>query len=230
MNDFQRLVDEGALDWVARAAAAVPAIAEGTCRYCGKPIVFKPRWLDGKQPNPPVWLHPAAGITCSTRPTGWSTDSWPIAEPATATHAIRAVTLINLTPHPMHVYSLDTPDQIDPPLHRPIRVYPPSTMLARRGGVELDRWLLGDELVVEVEYAGSTGLPPYAGDMDSRDREVWYITSLVTALGARPRGDLLVPHAAVRDLNGRVVGCRMFGRPTGSKPEADRPAAGDGRS
>lgn len=121
-------------------------------------------------------------------------------------------TLINLTPHDMHVFAPDTPDVIDLAKHRPIRVYPRSGDIARTATTEIGQHPLGDELVILVDHAGTTGLPPYAGDMDSRDREVWYLVSLPTAL-ASPRGDLLVPYAQLRDLEGRVVGCRYFARP-----------------
>lgn len=121
-------------------------------------------------------------------------------------------TLINLCPHDMHVYGLDTPDQIDPAEHTPIRVYPASGDIARTATTELGQFLLSDELVIVVDHTGTTGLPAYAGHMDSRDREVWYIVSLPTALSAR-RDDLLVPYAPVRNMQGQVVGCRMFAKP-----------------
>lgn len=122
-------------------------------------------------------------------------------------------TLINLTPHDMHVYAPDTPAVIHQSGYQPIRVYPASGDIARAAEIELGSWRLGPETIADVEHHHTVGLPPYAGDMDSRDREVWYLVSLVTALGARGRGDLLVPHLAVRDLSGRVIGCRAFARP-----------------
>lgn len=80
-SDLDRLRDEGVFEWIEQENAKVPTVAEGTCRHCGKPIVFKPFFLDGKQPNPPIWFHPQAGTTCSTRPAGWPKDGWPHAEP-----------------------------------------------------------------------------------------------------------------------------------------------------
>lgn len=65
---------------IADLDARVPTQAEGTCRHCGQPIVFKPYFLDGKQPNPPIWSHRGKVTTCSTRPAGWRTG-WPVAEP-----------------------------------------------------------------------------------------------------------------------------------------------------
>lgn len=55
---------------------------EATCKHCGERIVFKPFFLDGREPNPPVWFHPNAGSTCSTRPESWDSGTWPRAEPA----------------------------------------------------------------------------------------------------------------------------------------------------
>lgn len=121
--------------------------------------------------------------------------------------------LINLTPHPMCIYATGTPDRIDPDVRKPIRVIEPTGQEARLGVNELGEFQLDGVPVAQLEHLGNTGLPPYAGHMDSRDREVWYIVSLVTALAAADRGDLLVPHGVVRNLSGTVIGCRMLGKP-----------------
>lgn len=121
--------------------------------------------------------------------------------------------LINLTPHAMHLYAPDCPARINPDEHDAIRVIEPSGTIARLGATELGDWHLDGIAVVQVDFCGTTGLPPYAGHMDSRDRETWYLVSLVTALAAPERGDLLVPFADVRNGSGQVVGCRAFARP-----------------
>lgn len=121
--------------------------------------------------------------------------------------------LVNLTPHALHIFAADTPDRINPAEHTPIRTIPVSDQIARLGVNELGSFPLDGLTVTQLEHQGSTGLPPYAGHMDSRDREIWYIVSLVTALAARDRGDLLVVHGDVRNLGGHVVGCRGFGKP-----------------
>lgn len=121
--------------------------------------------------------------------------------------------LINLTPHAMHVYAPDTPDRIDPADHDAILVIEPSGTTARLAETPLGDWPLDGITVAQVDYTGVTGLPDYAGPMDSRDRETWYLVSLVTALAATHRGDLLVPYGEVRNHAGQVIGCRAFARP-----------------
>lgn len=61
-----------------------PAGRETTCRHCGEVVEFAPYFLDGKEPNPPVWKHVAypGGRTCKTQPKGWRKQSWPVAEPS----------------------------------------------------------------------------------------------------------------------------------------------------
>jgi len=122
--------------------------------------------------------------------------------------------LVNLTPHPMHIFGFDCPDQIEPGTVEPIRVIESSGDLARVAGDEIGQWDADDLLVIRVDYRGVVGLPPYAGHMDSRDREVWYLVSLPVALAARDRADLLVPYAHVRNMTGSVIGCRMFAQPS----------------
>lgn len=73
-----------ARDVIAALDARVPTEDTGTCRHCRKPIVFKPYYLDGKLPNPPIWWHPPGSVTCSTRPKGWRKRRWPTAEPVEA--------------------------------------------------------------------------------------------------------------------------------------------------
>lgn len=120
--------------------------------------------------------------------------------------------LINLTPHPIDVYDFNVPDQIEPDTHLPITVIKPSGEVARVEGDEIGQWHLDSQLlVINVNYRGVNGLPPYAGHMNSEDREVWYIVSLPVALAAQ-RADLLVPYSHVRNMTGSVIGCRMLAR------------------
>lgn len=79
MSGFDEIRDRAA-SHIAELDARVPSAAEGTCKHCDKPIVFKPYYLDGKRPNPPIWFHQPGSTTCSTRPKGWR-GRWPLAEP-----------------------------------------------------------------------------------------------------------------------------------------------------
>lgn len=53
------------------------------CRHCTQHIIWQPWFLDGKQPNPPVWSHIHSGVkSCSSRSAGApKSDLWPFAEP-----------------------------------------------------------------------------------------------------------------------------------------------------
>lgn len=122
------------------------------------------------------------------------------------------MTLHNLTPHPIRLYSPETPDRIDPADHEPHRVIDRSTdhLPARlaehlvEDGPNLERAAIG-----WVEYGDLTQPLPTPED------GTWYIVPLVVALAlARDeRGDLLVPYREVRNLDGTVIGCRMLARP-----------------
>ncbi|WP_433357773.1 hypothetical protein ACQP25_44345 (plasmid) [Microtetraspora malaysiensis] len=118
--------------------------------------------------------------------------------------------LVNLTPHPVHIYDQAGPDEgttdhLAPYLRRTI---PPAGRMARlatsstghREQVEIDGIVIDVE---GVQYGSIDGLPEPA-------EGVWYIVPLVTALAAR-RPDLLVPHQQVRNEHGTVIGCKTLG-------------------
>lgn len=118
--------------------------------------------------------------------------------------------LVNLTPHPVRVYRADTPDQVEDLDDGVVTVLEPSGTLARlsetilgEGAVLTDE---GVEIPVSaVSYAKVEGLPtPQQG--------IFYVVSLMTALAAAERDDLLVPYEQVRNGEGAVVGCRRLGR------------------
>lgn len=121
---------------------------------------------------------------------------------------------VNLTPHPLHIYPLDTPDRIEPGSVAPKRIIPPSAAHppARLGQTVLSTAFWHDGVVVDdvafgPEAGHATALPdPVSG--------TWYIVSLVVGLAARDRDDLLVPHAYVRDLRGSIIGSRKLARPS----------------
>lgn len=111
--------------------------------------------------------------------------------------------ILNLTPHPIRLYSSDRPDGIDD-LEPGLReVIPPEETPARLATIEL-----GGGIAFEmVEFGHAQNLPP------KRDG-VQYIVSLVVSLAlADRRSDLLVPYREVRNASGTVIGCRQLAQP-----------------
>ncbi len=118
--------------------------------------------------------------------------------------------VVNLTPHPIHIYAPDTPDMITDQ-HIPLRTIPASGQLARiatsrsRGGtLRVDGV---DVPVTSARYGTVEGLPePVPGTL--------YLVSLPVATEMRRSGreDLIVVDRLVRNGEGTVVGCRAFGR------------------
>jgi hypothetical protein len=124
--------------------------------------------------------------------------------------------VLNLTPHPIRIYPLDTPARINPDLWTPTLVIGTSGMVARIGEIDLGtQHLRGCPVPVEyIEYRHANGLPP-GPKRDTPEWEHpanWYVVSLALAL-ASERHDLLVPYSEVRNLEGTVVGCRLLARP-----------------
>jgi hypothetical protein len=107
--------------------------------------------------------------------------------------------LVNLTPHPIAIYGnrmvLDGPEE----------VIPPSGTVARVATIELGTQA-GKACSYElVEYGHLDGLPaPQDGTA--------YIVSLVAALAARGRDDLLAPSVEVHGESGTMIGCRYLQR------------------
>lgn len=126
--------------------------------------------------------------------------------------------IVNLTPHPIRIYPIDTPDRIDPADYAPTLILNVSDLPAARIG-EIDlgtQRLLGcDGIPIEyVEYTAHGGLVhPLPG---AQNPEVWYVVSLVVAMQQTyvyNRPDLLVPYREVRNVEGTVIGCRQLARP-----------------
>lgn len=120
--------------------------------------------------------------------------------------------IVNLTPHPINVYPRDTPDQIEPGSVEPEQVFEPSGEVARIGQIDLGtQYERGCSVPVEyVEFRHANGMPPRPANADYID--TWYVVSLAFAL-ANQHPALLVPYLEVRDMAGRVIGCRMLARP-----------------
>lgn len=113
--------------------------------------------------------------------------------------------ILNLTPHPIRLYSNtreDGTDDLDSHLRKVIE---PEPKPARLATIELGTQPGGIEL---VEYGHANDLPP------KRDG-VRYVVSLAVALSLVPRGrdDLLVPYREVRNASGTVIGCRQLAQP-----------------
>lgn len=127
--------------------------------------------------------------------------------------------LINKTPHPIHIYSHETPDrgataeQLAAGFRATIA---PDGAPARLGMIELGTWHYEDVWINEqpvgvgieaVEYRHVNCLPEPTPN-------VRYIVSLPVALAcAGYREDLVSPYLDVRDTNGTVLGCKMLARP-----------------
>src|SRR5258708_6514980 len=110
--------------------------------------------------------------------------------------------LMNYTPHDISIYgenSIENGPQI---------VIPPSGGVARVAQIELGRQRVGGfntpPVVYElVEYGHIQNLPP-------KVEGTLYIVSLVCALAARGRDDLLAPYIEVRNESGTMIGCRYL--------------------
>ncbi|HEY8393602.1 MAG TPA: hypothetical protein VIK92_02235 [Thermaerobacter sp.] len=119
--------------------------------------------------------------------------------------------IVNLTPHPIHVYAPDTPDVVGPE-HKPLCTIPPCGTYARitttrtlSGTIAVGGWL--EVPLVDTTYGEVEGLPdPEPG--------VFYLVSLACATELRHSGrdDLIVVDRPVRNSEGTVVGARGFGR------------------
>ncbi|WP_318201025.1 hypothetical protein [Streptomyces sp. SCL15-4] len=111
--------------------------------------------------------------------------------------------ILNLTPHPIRLYSAEREDGSDDLESHLREVIPPEPIPARLATIEL-----GGGITFElVEFGHAQNLPP------KRDG-YQYIVSLVVALAlADRRDDLLVPYREVRNSSGTVIGCRSLAQP-----------------
>lgn len=123
--------------------------------------------------------------------------------------------ILNLTPHPIRLYSPATPDRIHElddlntgliaiiePEETPVRVATTEVSL----GV-IFAWHDGQNIpTVLIEYGTVEDLP-------ERRNGVQLIVSPAVAVATRGRSDLLVPYSEVRNTTGTVVGCRLLASP-----------------
>lgn len=112
--------------------------------------------------------------------------------------------IVNLTPHPIRLYDLDTPDRIDGIDSAPLRmVYPAAEKPARLATIDLGTQSMTPPVEL-VEYG-------HVDDLPAPSEGVRYIVPLIVHLMLAPRrGDLLSPYLEVRNREGTVIGCRML--------------------
>ncbi|MFI7541091.1 hypothetical protein [Actinoplanes sp. NPDC049599] len=127
--------------------------------------------------------------------------------------------LVNLTPHPMHLYPVGTPDRVDPATVTAIAVIPPSPehRTVRFGQRDLgpDPADIGypvHRVALGVSDTDNTVLPEPCTD-------TWYIVSTLVALAHPDRADLLMPYGTIRDLDGSTIGATGFAR--AARPDGD---------
>jgi hypothetical protein len=132
--------------------------------------------------------------------------------------------ILNLTPHPLHIYPSNCPDRIEFGDVEPDFTVAPSGRIARLAEETLGTGFtdafdmegttpaesLTSIAVEYVNYGSVYGLPGHDGNDPPR---TFYVVALVVALAARDRSDLLVPYRDVRTMAGTVVGCRQLARP-----------------
>ncbi|MFD7997323.1 hypothetical protein [Streptomyces mexicanus] len=111
--------------------------------------------------------------------------------------------ILNLTPHPIRLYTDEREDGVDDLELHLREVIEPEPVPTRLATIEL-----GGGITFEmVEFGHAQNLPP-------RRDGYHYIVSLVVALAlADRRSDLLVPYREVRNSSGTVIGCRSLAQP-----------------
>lgn len=119
--------------------------------------------------------------------------------------------IVNLTPHPIHIYAPDTPDVVGPE-HKPLCTIPPSGTYARITTTRTPSGTItvsgGLEVPLVVTVHGKVV------DLPAPQPGIFYVVSLpcMTELWHSGRADLVVVDRPVRNSEGTVVGARGFGR------------------
>lgn len=110
-------------------------------------------------------------------------------------------TLVNLTPHPVHLCDGDGAVFL---------TVPPEPTPARCAEMEVPiGWVTAEGADAEpltlyaLTFGETQGLPPPADG-------TYLIVSRLVAEANADRGDLLIPHQIVRTMEGAIVGCRAF--------------------
>ena len=123
--------------------------------------------------------------------------------------------IINLTPHPIRVYSNDTPDSISDLDQGLLFEVPPADKPARIAMIDLghesyvypdDEAVIGPSTWCDWQQFGQ------CHDLPQPQSNTRYIVAMVVARDQTHRSDLIFPVSEVRNEHGTVVGCRGFGR------------------
>lgn len=121
--------------------------------------------------------------------------------------------IINLTPHNISVYSMDSCEEITKGSYKslvlkegatPMMVLP-SEGVARASAIKQTVDTINGIPVNATSYGEVEGLPEEAKD-------TFYVVSALTAQAAPSRRDLLIVDGTVRNDAGQIVGCTAFGR------------------
>ena len=121
--------------------------------------------------------------------------------------------IINLTPHSVTVYSTNDVTEVTKGSYtslilkegaQPLVTYP-SQGVARAASVKEQVDVVNGIPVYSTSYGEPEGLP-------EKKEGVFYLVSALTAQAAKGRKDLLLVDGAVRDGEGKIVGCTAFGR------------------
>lgn len=122
-------------------------------------------------------------------------------------------TIINMTPHAISLYSITDCEEVVKGTYKslvlkegatPIAVYPSQGVARATSSREL-LYTINNIPVFKTVYGEPEGLPEPVGN-------TYIIVSALTAQAAPERHDLLIVDGAVRDSEGKIVGCTAFGR------------------
>lgn len=126
------------------------------------------------------------------------------------------MTLINLTPHTVNVYAAEVPDRVTDyddgllfriePAEKPARVA--MIDLGHSRNVYADD---GDDGEIRSTWVELIEFG-HIHDLPQPESDTTFIVSLVVALAAPGRTDLVFPMSEIRNTAGTVIGCRGFGR------------------
>lgn len=125
--------------------------------------------------------------------------------------------IVNLTPHPIHIYAPDAPDVVGPE-HKPLYTIPPSGTYARIATTRTPSGTItvGDGLEVPLVVT----VHGKVVDLPAPQPGIFYVVSLpcMTEMRHSGRADLVVVDRLVRNAEGTVVGARGFGRVAPQRP------------